>query len=107
MFAKTTPGVRVDETAGKLTRLSDSLFLKTLIDEHNRPGGKHLELHAPISLVYQYENNVTLGCYTTVFLLLNVARSIAAGWGLQMGFDGTGPISNKKFDTLLVGITTN
>ena len=64
-----------------------------------------MELHDPICLVYQYEKNVILGCYSTVFLLLNVARSIAAGWGLQMGFDATGPISNKKFDT--IGITTN
>ena len=66
VFAKTTPGVRLDETAGKMTRLRASLFLKALIDEHNRPGGKHLELHDPICLAYQDEKNVTLGCYSTV-----------------------------------------
>ena len=35
----------------------------------------------------------------------NIGRSIARGWGLGMGFDSTGPISNAKLDT--IGITTN
>jgi hypothetical protein len=38
-------------------------------------------------------------------MLQNDARSITAGWGLKMGFDLTGPISNTKFDT--IGITVN
>ncbi len=99
-----TSGQRVDNSEGSLTRLSTSIFFKTLVAKKNR-GGKHLSLHDPICLGYQYSKNVFFGTYSTLFLLKNVARGIAAGWGLQMGFDSTGPISYTKFDT--IGITVN
>ena len=104
VFEKFTSGERVDNSEGSLTRLSTKIFLKTLVDEHNS-GGKHLSLHDPICLGFQYEKNVIFGCYSTVFLTSNLGRAIATGWELGMGFDSTGPISNTKFDTM--GITTN
>ena len=104
VFEKFTSGERVDNSEGSLTRLSTKIFLKTLVDEHNS-GGKHLSLHDPICLGFQYEKNVVFGCYSTVFLTSNLGRAIATGWELGMGFDSTGPISNTKFDTM--GITTN
>lgn len=104
VFSNFTGGQRVDNSEGSLTRLSASIFFKTLVADHNQ-GGKHLSLHDPICLGYQYSKNVIFGTYSTLFLLQNVARGIAAGWGLQMGFDSTGPISNTKFDT--IGITVN
>jgi hypothetical protein len=64
----------IDETAGALTRLSGTMFLKTLIDEHNQPGGKHLQLHDPICLGYQFEKNVIFGCYSSLMLLLKIAQ---------------------------------
>ena len=78
---------------------------KTLVKEHNWPGGKHLELHQPVCLGYQFEKGVTYANYSTSFLILRLARSGDAAWPLQMGFDASGSIGDTKFD--LVGITTN
>ena len=104
VFEKFTMGERVENSEGSLTRLSTNIFFKTMVEEHNR-GGKHLTLHDPICLGFQYSKNVIYGCYSTVFMTCNIGRAIASGWGLGMGFDSTGPISNSKFDT--IGITTN
>jgi hypothetical protein len=77
------------------------------MEEHNGGGktGKYLSLHDPICLGYQHNKNVMFDCYSTFFLSCNFGRAIASGWGLGIGFDSTGPISNTKFDT--IGITTN
>ncbi len=40
-------GEKLDGDEGSLTRLSEKIFLHTLVEEHNR-GGKHLDLHQPV-----------------------------------------------------------
>ena len=104
VFNNFTGGERIENAEGSLTRMSSAIFFSTLVQQHNS-GEKHLTLHNPICLGFQYGKNVFFGCYSTLFMLQNVARGIAAGWGLSMGFDSTGPISNTKFDT--IGITVN
>ncbi len=81
VFSNFTSGQRVNNLGGSLTRLSNSIFFKTLVAEHNS-GGKHLSLHDPIYLGYQYSKNDIFGTYSTLFMAQNVARSITAGWGL-------------------------
>ncbi len=85
--------------------MCDKMYIKKLVEEHNRLGGKHLELHQLICLGYQFEKSVTFANWSTPFLPLNAARSMNSEWLVQMGFDSSGSISDTKFD--LVGITTN
>jgi len=42
---------------GSLTRLSSKILLSDLVNEHNR-GGKHLELHQPVCLAYQFKEGL-------------------------------------------------
>ena len=100
-----TGGKEVADTQGALTRICKDIFLKDMIEEHNRPGGKHLELHAPVCLGYQFQQNVVFAAFTTPYLVANCLRSINSGWPLHLGFDSTGGLSSTKFDT--IGVTTN
>jgi hypothetical protein len=100
-----THGEKVQSNEGSLTRMCEKMFLKTLVEEHNRPGGKNLELHSPICLECQFEQNVTFANFTTPFLLLHPTRAVNSEWLLQLGFDATGSLANAKFEYL--GITTN
>ena len=89
---------------GSLTRLSSKILLSDLVNEHNR-GGKHLELHQPVCLAYQFKDGVVFGCYSCPNLLLNAARGINSQWPFLAGFDSTFGISSKKFEML--GMTVN
>ena len=73
---------------GSLTRLSSKILLSDLVNEHNR-GGKHLELHQPVCLGYQFKDGVVFGCYSCPNLLLNNARGINSQWPFLAGFDST------------------
>jgi hypothetical protein len=97
-------GERINGDEGSLTRLSEKIYLRTLVEEHNQ-GGKHLTLHQPVCLGYQYEDGVNYGTYSTPMLLMHQLRGVNACWPLQAGFDAFFGLSNKKFD--LMGITTN
>ena len=87
-----------------MNRLSEKIFLKDRIAEHNS-GGKHLELHEAVCLGYQYGDGVVYGCYSIPFLLENAMRSVNAQWDVHFGFDTTFGISNKNFE--LMGICAN
>jgi hypothetical protein len=97
-------GEKLEGEEGSLTRLSDKIYLRTLVEEHNR-GGKHLGLHQPVCLDHQFKAGVTFGCYSTPMLLLNAVRSVNAEWGFKAAFDTTFGISSLKFE--LMGITCN
>ncbi len=84
VFNNFTGGESIENAEGSLTRMSTAMFFSTLVQQHNS-GEKHLTLHDPICLGFQYGKNVVFGCYSTLFMLQNVARGIAAGWGLSMG----------------------
>ena len=81
-------GEKLDGDEGSLTRLSDKIFLRTLVEEHNR-GGKHLDLHQPVCLDHQYDSGVVFGNDSTPMLPLNAPRSVNAGWGFRTGWDST------------------
>ena len=68
-------GEKLDGKEGSLTRLSDKIFLKSLVKEHNR-GCKHLELHQPVCVGHQFKDGVVFGCYSTPMLLLNAPHAI-------------------------------
>ena len=85
--------------------MCEKIFIKKLVEEHNRPDGKHLQLHDPVCVGYQFREGVKYANFSTPFLLLNPARAVNSGWPLQLGFDATGSLSDTKFD--LLGITTN
>ena len=97
-------GEKLDGEEGSLTRLSEKIFLQTLVEEHNR-GGKHLELHQPVCVGHQFKDGVVFGCYSTPMLLLHPARGINSEWPLLAGFDSTFGITSKKFE--LMGISIN
>jgi hypothetical protein len=59
VFNNFTSGQRVDNSKGSLTRLSTSIFFKILVAEHNCDG-KHLSLHSPICLSYQFPKKLFL-----------------------------------------------
>jgi hypothetical protein len=102
-----TQGEKLDGDQGSLTRLSDKMYLRKLVAEHNE-GGKHLELHQPVCLGCQYSDGsdgVTFGCYTTPFLLLNPCRAVNTEWPALYGFDATFGLSDKNWE--LVGMTVN
>ena len=99
-----TRGEKLDGDQGSLTRLSEKIFLRKLVEEHNK-GGKHLELHQPVCLGYQYSDGVIFGVYTCPNLLLNPCRAVNTEWPALYGFDGTFGLSNKKWE--LLGITVN
>ena len=81
-------GEKLDGDQGSLTRLSEKIFLRKLVEEHNR-GGKHLELHEPVCIGYQYSDGVIFGVYTCPNLLLNPCRAVNTEWPALYGFDGT------------------
>jgi hypothetical protein len=97
-------GEKLDGNEGSLTRLSEKIFLHTLVEEHNR-GGKHLELHQQVCVGHQFKDCVVFGCYSTPMLLLHPVRGINSGWSLLAGFDTTFGINSKKFE--LMGISIN
>ena len=99
-----TMGEELKGDEGSLNRFSEQIFLKDLVDDHNS-GAKHLELHQPVCLGYQYGNGVVYGNYSTPFLICNAMRGVNSEWPLHLGFDSTFGLSNKKFE--LLGITTN
>ena len=76
-----------------MNRLSENLFFKGRIAEHNS-GGKHLELHEAVCLRYQYIDDVVYGCYSSPFLIENAMHSVNSQWGVHIGFDSTFGISN-------------
>ena len=100
-----TGGKEVKDTQGALTRTCKDIYLVDPIEEHNRQGGKHLQLHEPVCLGYQFHRNVVFSAFTSVYLLGNTLRAINSGWPLHLGFDSTGGLSSTKFDT--IGVTTN
>jgi hypothetical protein len=105
VLSEFTGGEPIDRSEGSLVRMCDKIYIQRLVAEHNTPGGAHLKLHQPVCLGYQFEKGVRFANYSTPFLLLNGARAVNSEWPVTMGFDGSGSISNTKFD--LVGITTN
>ncbi len=98
-------GKEVKDTQGALTGICKDIYLVDLIEEHNRQGGKHLQLHEPVCLGYQFHRNVVFSAFTSVYLLGNTLRAINSGWQLHLGFDSNGGLSSTKFDT--IGVTTN
>ena len=97
-------GEKLNGEEGSLTRLSEKIYLDTLVEEHNA-GGQHLELHKPVCVGHQFKDGVVFGCYTTPMLLLHTTRGINSGWPLLAGFDTTFGITSKKFE--LMGISIN
>jgi hypothetical protein len=81
-------GGKLDGEQGSLKRLSEKIYLKTLVDEHNR-AGKHLQLHDPVYIGHQFKDGIIFGCYSTPMLLLHPSRGINSGWLLLAGFDST------------------
>jgi hypothetical protein len=90
-------GEKLDGEEGSLTRLSEKIFLRQLVEQHNQ-GGKHLELHQPVCVGHQFKDSVVLGCYSMPMLLLHAARRINSGWPFLAGFDTTIGITSKKFE---------
>ena len=98
-------GEKLDGDEGSLTRLSEKIFLRTLVEEHNR-GGKHLDLHPPVCVGHQFKDGVVFGCYSMPMLLLHAARGINSGWTFLAGFDTTFGISSKKFEQMGISINS-
>ena len=99
-----TQGEKLDGDEGSLTRLSEKIFLRTLVEEHNA-GGEHLQLHKPVCVGHQFQDGVVFGCYSTPMLLLHSTRGINSEWPFLAGFDTTFGITSKKFE--LMGISIN
>jgi hypothetical protein len=97
-----TQGGQLRGEEGSLVRSSEKIFLQTLVREHNE-GGKHLDLHQPVCLGFQYSCDVIYGNYATLMLLLHAFRGVNLQWPLRAGFDAFFGLSNKQFD--LMGIT--
>ena len=99
-----TQGEKLDGEEGSLTRLSEKILLRTLVEEHNA-GGEHLQLHKPVCVGHQFKDGVVFGCYSTPMLLLHTTRGINSEWPFLAGFDTTFGITSKKFE--LMGISIN
>jgi hypothetical protein len=67
-------GEKFDGEESSLTRLSEKIYLHTLVEEQNL-GVKHLELHQLVCVGHQFKDSVTLGCYSTTMLLLHPNRA--------------------------------
>ena len=55
-----TQGERLNCDEGSLVRLSEKIYLRTLVEQHNA-GGTHLQLHQPICVGFQYSDGVKFG----------------------------------------------
>jgi len=55
-----TQGEKLKGDQGSLTRLCEKIYLRTLVEDHNA-GRRHLQLHQPVCVGYQFEDGVTLG----------------------------------------------
>jgi hypothetical protein len=105
VLAEFTGGESVDRSEGSLTRMCEKIYIQKLVAEHNTPCGAHLDLHQAVCVGYQFEKGVRFANFSTPYLLLNGARAVNSGWPVTFGFDGSGGMSNTKFD--LIGVTTN
>jgi hypothetical protein len=64
--------------------MASRIYLDSLIDEHDS-GDRHLDLHQPVCVGFQFKDGVIFGNYSTPFLLLNMCSSVNAGYDLQAG----------------------
>jgi hypothetical protein len=99
-----TQGENLKGEKGSLVRLAKKIYLQTLVEQH-KSGGKHLDMHQPACLGFQYSDGDIYGNCSTPMLLLHPCRGVNAGWPWQAGFDTTFRLSNKTFE--LMGITTS
>ena len=84
-----TQGDDLKGEEGSLVRLSKKIYLQTLVEQHNS-GGKHLDLHQPVCLGFQYSDGVIYCNYSTPMLLLHPSRGVNAGWPLQKQIQSLG-----------------
>jgi hypothetical protein len=70
-----TQGGRLEGDEGSLNRLSEKMYLRTLMEQHDA-GVKHLELHQPVCVGYQYGNGVVFGTYSSPMLLMHAQSAI-------------------------------
>jgi hypothetical protein len=85
--------------------MSARILLSDLVAEHNQ-GGKHLELHQPVCLDYQFNSGVVYGAYSTPMMLLHTARGINSRWPFLAGYDSTFGISSNKFEMLGMNVNS-
>ena len=57
VLSQFTQGERVSNDEGSMTSMCVRIYIKPLVEEHNR-GGEHMNLHAPICLGFQFFKNV-------------------------------------------------
>ncbi len=72
VLSEFTSGEHIDRTEGSLKKI----YIQTLVDEHNRPDGMHVELHqqAP-TLCYQFSKGIAYANFVTPFLKCPVVES--------------------------------
>jgi hypothetical protein len=85
-----TQGEDLKGEEGSLVGLSKKIYLQTLVEQHNL-GGKHLDLHQPVCLGFQYSDGVIFGNYSTPMLLhTRAVVSMRAGRGKQASIQPLG-----------------
>jgi hypothetical protein len=105
LMAERTPGYRVYETKGAMTKLAKSLSLKTAIKRHNDPADSyHMDAHQVVCLGFQFKDGVRFMVLSTPHLIVNMARAIQCGWQIQGHWDGAFNWCNKDYGMLAFGL---
>jgi hypothetical protein len=60
VLSKFTSGERIDRTEGSLTWMCLKMYIQKLVEEQDRPDGRHFELHQPVCLGYQISKELTM-----------------------------------------------
>ena len=76
--------VEVDDTLGSLSRLSDKIWFKTALDQHN--AGQCMDLFKVYCIGRQFmtEDRAVMISFSSVWNLLNFWRSVASGYNTQI-----------------------
>ena len=96
--------VEVDDTLGSLSRLSDKIWFKTALDQHN--AGQCMDLFKVYCIGRQFmtEDRAVMISFSSVWNLLNFWRSVASCYNTQIVMDVTHKCSTAAINKHAIGV---
>ena len=96
--------VEVDDTLGSLSRLSDKIWFKTALDQHN--AGQCMDLFKVYCIGRQFmtEDRAVMISFSSVWNLLNFWRSVASCYNTQIVMDITQKCSTAAVNKHAIGV---
>ena len=96
--------VEVDDTLGSLSRLSDKIWFKTALDQHN--AGQCMDLFKVYCIGRQFmtKDSAVMISFSSVWNLLNFWRSVSSCYNTQIVMDVTHKCSTATVNKHTIGV---